>query len=157
MRALTTCAVTLWFAASLVGPASAQKGPRLEPAAPLATGSVPAAAAPLAATGCANPVALGVTRTVEIDTTGGPGFGFEHFDEAGRYRADENGLPLDTSGQVVAMDGTPAFTLDGLDDLIVGAGATNRSRVRVLDGATLAALDDFFAFTNAKGAFVGGS
>ncbi|TAK49960.1 MAG: polysaccharide deacetylase family protein [Xanthobacteraceae bacterium] len=28
---------------------------------------------------CANPDALGVVRTVEIDTTGGPGFGFEHF------------------------------------------------------------------------------
>ncbi|MFA6265450.1 MAG: polysaccharide deacetylase family protein [Pseudolabrys sp.] len=28
---------------------------------------------------CENPNALGVTRVVEIDTTGGPGFGFEHF------------------------------------------------------------------------------
>ncbi|MGB8400108.1 MAG: polysaccharide deacetylase family protein, partial [Bradyrhizobium sp.] len=28
---------------------------------------------------CANPDALGVSRTVVIDTTGGPGFGFEHF------------------------------------------------------------------------------
>jgi peptidoglycan/xylan/chitin deacetylase (PgdA/CDA1 family) len=28
---------------------------------------------------CANPNALGVSRVVEIDTTGGPGFGFEHF------------------------------------------------------------------------------
>jgi len=28
---------------------------------------------------CANPDALGVSRTVMIDTTGGPGFGFEHF------------------------------------------------------------------------------
>ena len=28
---------------------------------------------------CDNPNALGVTRVVEIDTTGGPGFGFEHF------------------------------------------------------------------------------
>jgi len=28
---------------------------------------------------CANPDALGVGRVVEIDTTGGPGFGFEHF------------------------------------------------------------------------------
>ena len=26
-----------------------------------------------------NPEALGVARVVEIDTTGGPGFGFEHF------------------------------------------------------------------------------
>src|SRR3984893_17401163 len=28
---------------------------------------------------CANPNGLGVSRVVEIDTTGGPGFGFEHF------------------------------------------------------------------------------
>jgi len=28
---------------------------------------------------CANPDALGVARVVEIDTTGGPGFGFQHF------------------------------------------------------------------------------
>ncbi|MEK9280532.1 MULTISPECIES: polysaccharide deacetylase family protein [unclassified Bradyrhizobium] len=28
---------------------------------------------------CTNPNALGVARVVEIDTTGGPGFGFEHF------------------------------------------------------------------------------
>src|SRR5690348_8709886 len=28
---------------------------------------------------CANPDALGVSRTVVIDTSGGPGFGFEHF------------------------------------------------------------------------------
>jgi peptidoglycan/xylan/chitin deacetylase (PgdA/CDA1 family) len=28
-----------------------------------------------------NPNALGISRTVEIDTTGGPGFGFEHFKE----------------------------------------------------------------------------
>jgi peptidoglycan/xylan/chitin deacetylase (PgdA/CDA1 family) len=30
-------------------------------------------------TACVNPDALGVSRVVEIDTTGGPGFGFEHF------------------------------------------------------------------------------
>src|SRR3984885_7873834 len=36
-----------------------------------------ASAPPKAA--CANPNALGVSRVVEIDTTGGPGFGFEHF------------------------------------------------------------------------------
>jgi peptidoglycan/xylan/chitin deacetylase (PgdA/CDA1 family) len=35
--------------------------------------------APAAAAKCDNPSALGVARVVEIDTTGGPGFGFEHF------------------------------------------------------------------------------
>jgi peptidoglycan-N-acetylglucosamine deacetylase len=37
------------------------------------------AVAPQAKAACANPDALGVSRVVEIDTTGGPGFGFEHF------------------------------------------------------------------------------
>jgi peptidoglycan/xylan/chitin deacetylase (PgdA/CDA1 family) len=37
------------------------------------------APAPQARPVCANPDALGVARVVEIDTTGGPGFGFEHF------------------------------------------------------------------------------
>src|SRR3954469_5696127 len=32
-----------------------------------------------APTKCDIPNALGVARTIEIDTTGGPGFGFEHF------------------------------------------------------------------------------
>ena len=34
---------------------------------------------PATAAQCANPDAIGVARVVEIDTTGGPGFGFEHF------------------------------------------------------------------------------
>ena len=44
------------------------------PATPPASPAVEPAAAP-----CANPDALGVSRVVEVDTTGGPGFGFEHF------------------------------------------------------------------------------
>jgi peptidoglycan/xylan/chitin deacetylase (PgdA/CDA1 family) len=45
------------------------------------TGTIPdkAAAAAPTKSACANPDALGVARVVEIDTTGGPGFGFEHF------------------------------------------------------------------------------
>jgi peptidoglycan/xylan/chitin deacetylase (PgdA/CDA1 family) len=45
------------------------------------TAAIPAkpAVAPQAKAACANPDALGVARVVEIDTTGGPGFGFEHF------------------------------------------------------------------------------
>ena len=38
-----------------------------------------AAAVPQPKSNCANPDALGVARVVEIDTTGGPGFGFQHF------------------------------------------------------------------------------
>ena len=36
-------------------------------------------AGPAGTQACNNPNALGVSRVVEIDTTGGPGFGFEHF------------------------------------------------------------------------------
>jgi peptidoglycan/xylan/chitin deacetylase (PgdA/CDA1 family) len=39
----------------------------------------PAIAAGLANANCANPDGLGVSRIVEVDTTGGPGFGFDHF------------------------------------------------------------------------------
>jgi peptidoglycan/xylan/chitin deacetylase (PgdA/CDA1 family) len=45
------------------------------------TGAIPARlATPMQPkNSCANPDALGVSRVVVIDTTGGPGFGFEHF------------------------------------------------------------------------------
>ena len=46
------------------------------------------------------------------------GFGFEHFDEAGRYRADEGGLTIDSTGQALAYPATNAvFSFDGEDDL----------------------------------------
>jgi peptidoglycan/xylan/chitin deacetylase (PgdA/CDA1 family) len=48
--------------------AAAPPSPALAPATPAQQKSA-----------CANPNALGVARVVEIDTTGGPGFGFEHF------------------------------------------------------------------------------
>jgi len=65
MRVLRICAFA--FAASLVaGSAAAQD----------VTGSI----GPAAAVGCpGNPNALGVSRTVEIDTAGGPDFGAEQF------------------------------------------------------------------------------
>src|SRR5437870_4824639 len=44
---------------------------------------------------CANPNALGVGRTVEIDTTGGPGFGFEHFKQLDFLRDKEVVLTFD--------------------------------------------------------------
>ena len=44
---------------------------------------------------CTNPNALGVVRTVEIDTTGGPGFGFEHFKELDFLRDHEVVLTFD--------------------------------------------------------------
>jgi peptidoglycan/xylan/chitin deacetylase (PgdA/CDA1 family) len=44
---------------------------------------------------CTNPNALGIGRTVEIDTTGGPGFGFEHFKELDFLREKEVVLTFD--------------------------------------------------------------
>jgi peptidoglycan/xylan/chitin deacetylase (PgdA/CDA1 family) len=46
--------------------------------APAAAPAAAPAPAP-AKVACANPNALGVERTVQIDTTGGPGFGFQNF------------------------------------------------------------------------------
>jgi peptidoglycan-N-acetylglucosamine deacetylase len=45
-----------------------QPSPPVSPSAPMQS-----------KTACANPDALGVSRVVEVDTTGGPGFGFAHF------------------------------------------------------------------------------
>ena len=44
---------------------------------------------------CANPNALGIARVVEIDTTGGPGFGFEHFKQLDFLRDKEVVLTFD--------------------------------------------------------------
>src|SRR6476620_1883737 len=57
---------------------------------------VVAQAAPAAApTPCSNPNGLGVARVVEIDTTGGPGFGFEHFKSHDFLREGEIVLTFD--------------------------------------------------------------
>jgi peptidoglycan/xylan/chitin deacetylase (PgdA/CDA1 family) len=59
----------------------------------------PAAAAPSSSVKsdatCNNPNALGVARVVEIDTTGGPGFGFEHFKQYDFLRDHEVVLTFD--------------------------------------------------------------
>src|SRR5262245_37251974 len=59
----------------------------LAPAAPAAKGAASAT--------CSNPNALGVSRTVEIDTSGGPGFGFEHFKQHDFLRDKEVVLTFD--------------------------------------------------------------
>jgi len=65
--------------------------------APPAPAAVPAPppAARAAVPACNNPNALGVTRTVEIDTYGGPGFGFEHFKQHDFLRINEVVLTFD--------------------------------------------------------------
>ena len=66
------------------------------PAATAATPAPAAAATPAPAKApCANPDALGIGRVVEIDTTGGPGFGFEHFKQLDFLRDKEVVLTFD--------------------------------------------------------------
>jgi peptidoglycan/xylan/chitin deacetylase (PgdA/CDA1 family) len=64
-----------------------------------APAAVAQASAPMPATmptsSCSNPNALGVSRVVEIDTTGGPGFGFEHFKAHDFLREGEVVLTFD--------------------------------------------------------------
>ena len=69
----------------------AQAAPKAVPSAPAA----PAAAPPPSGSCAGIPNALGVARTVEIDTTGGPGFGFEHFKEHDFLREGEVVLTFD--------------------------------------------------------------
>jgi peptidoglycan/xylan/chitin deacetylase (PgdA/CDA1 family) len=57
----------------------AQAAPAAQPtpaAAPASTGTPMPLPSPIV---CNNPNALGIARVVQIDTTGGPGFGMEHF------------------------------------------------------------------------------
>jgi peptidoglycan/xylan/chitin deacetylase (PgdA/CDA1 family) len=66
------------------------------PAPAAAAAPAPAAATPAPAKQpCANPDALGIGRVVEIDTTGGPGFGFEHFKQLDFLRDKEIVLTFD--------------------------------------------------------------
>jgi hypothetical protein len=45
------------------------------------------------------------------------GFAFEHFDEVGRYRADEGGLAIDTTGYALDDTGKKTLTFNGATDL----------------------------------------
>jgi peptidoglycan/xylan/chitin deacetylase (PgdA/CDA1 family) len=74
MRSVLTLAFAIAVSVATTA-ALAQTAPAPTPAATPAAVPAPAAAT----TQCSNPNALGVTRVVQIDTTGGPGFGFEHF------------------------------------------------------------------------------
>jgi peptidoglycan/xylan/chitin deacetylase (PgdA/CDA1 family) len=64
-------------------------------AAPPAAAQGPAAMPAKAGSTCANPNALGLSRTVEIDTTGGPAFGTEHFKQYDFLREKEVVLTFD--------------------------------------------------------------
>jgi peptidoglycan/xylan/chitin deacetylase (PgdA/CDA1 family) len=75
--------------------AAAPQAAAAAPAAAPAPAPAAAAAAQPARAACNNPNALGVGRTVEIDTTGGPGFGFEHFKQLDFLRDHEVVLTFD--------------------------------------------------------------
>ncbi len=68
-----------------------------DPKAPQAQKASPP---PAPAAKCANPEALGVARTVEIDTTGGPGFGFQHYKVHDFLEPKEVVLTFDDGPQV---------------------------------------------------------
>ncbi|MGY4288420.1 peptidoglycan/xylan/chitin deacetylase (PgdA/CDA1 family) [Bradyrhizobium sp. LM2.7] len=85
-------------AATQAVPAATPAGPvpAAAPAPQAAAKPIPPQQAPQPArAACNNPNALGVARTVEIDTTGGPGFGFEHFKELDFLRDHEVVLTFD--------------------------------------------------------------
>ena len=98
-------AFVLLMSASVLatGPAAAQRAPTTGSATATATAPAvtprpapaPLAAAPVTPPKCTNPDALGVSRTVEIDTTGGPGFGGEHFKQHDFLRNNEVVLTFD--------------------------------------------------------------
>lgn len=70
-----TLAIALAISTSMAGTAVWAQNAQAPAAMP-----APAPAAPAVTVAkCDNPSALGIARVVQIDTTGGPGFGFEHF------------------------------------------------------------------------------
>ncbi len=87
-------AISLW-AAGAQAQAPKAGAPAPAPTATPAPPPAPAAAPAPAKSTCANPDALGVSRVVEIDTTGGPGFGFEHFKQLDFLRDKEVVLTFD--------------------------------------------------------------
>ena len=86
--AVSLCATgAAWSQAPGAKNAAAPQAPAAAPA--------PAPAPAPAKAACANPDALGIGRIVEIDTTGGPGFGFEHFKQLDFLRDKEVVLTFD--------------------------------------------------------------
>jgi peptidoglycan/xylan/chitin deacetylase (PgdA/CDA1 family) len=86
-----------WSQTAAPKPAAAPPAaaPQATPAPAAAAAPTPAAAPATPKAACANPDALGIARVVEIDTTGGPGFGFEHFKQLDFLRDHEVVLTFD--------------------------------------------------------------
>src|SRR5207244_5480569 len=84
-------AVSLYASGAAWSQTPAPKGP----ASPQAAATPAPAAARPAKPPRANPDAIGIARVVELDTTGGPGFGFEHFKQLDFLRDKEVVLTFD--------------------------------------------------------------
>lgn len=106
MRAILSM-LLISFATVANAEKAASNPPENTAAASAETSALPETAAKT----CANPDALGVARTVEVDTTGGPGFGFEHYKAYDFLQDKEVVLTFDDGPQVRT---TPAI-LDALD------------------------------------------
>lgn len=84
--------------------------PAAAPPSTLAPAPAPSAASVLEGPPCTNPAALGVSRVVEIDTTGAPGFGSQHFKQYDFLRPGEVVLTFDDGPWI----GTTPMVLDAL-------------------------------------------
>lgn len=99
MRVISSSLLGLALALTSAAAVGAQTTGTTAPAAAAATKTAPpAAAAPAAA--CANPDALGLSKTLEIDTTGGPGFGLEQYKVHDFLQPKEVILTFDDGPQV---------------------------------------------------------
>jgi peptidoglycan/xylan/chitin deacetylase (PgdA/CDA1 family) len=85
MRASVACVLFVSASLATAGTAYSQS----------ASGNTTGAATSAAPQACTNPDAIGLARTVEIDTSGGPGFGFEHFRQHDFLRNKEVVLTFD--------------------------------------------------------------
>jgi len=93
---IAACLILASAVSLLATGAAWSQTPAMKNSPPPAAAAAPAAATPAPAKQpCANPDALGIGRVVEIDTTGGPGFGFEHFKQLDFLRDKEIVLTFD--------------------------------------------------------------
>lgn len=98
--ALSVCAFSNAWSQALIPqrtspPPSPPPAAATAPAPTTATAPAPTPAPAATKANCANPNAIGVSRVVQIDTTGGPGFGFEHFKQLDFLRDKEVVLTFD--------------------------------------------------------------
>ena len=141
MRSAVALLLMLSASVIVLGPASAQRAPTTGSASASASppSAVPAPAPaplamPISPAKCDNPNALGVTRTVEIDTTGGPGFGFEHFKQHDFLRDNEVVLTFDDG----PWPTTPAVLKALADECVQGDVLPDRQARHLLSGNSAA-------------------